>query len=124
MSVQQEQRKYPRMSVSDAEYGVRFQVGGLAIREGRLVNLSAGGCGIEVAITDVWLLDVGDVLEDFHVDHPDLPAVPLSALVMRMLGKVPGKTSGYVLVGVEFQRITPFVRNLIADHVSARMGPE
>lgn len=124
MTVPNDQRKYPRMSVSSGDYGVRFQVRGVDIHAGRLVNLSAGGCGIEVAITDVWLLDVGDVLEGFHVDHPDLPAVPLTALVMRMLGKVAGKTSGYVLVGVEFQRITPFVRNLIAEHVATQMPEE
>ncbi len=121
MTVPHDQRKYPRMSVSSGDYGIRFLVSGAEILEGRLVNLSAGGCGLEVAITDVWLLDVGDVLESFHLDHPDLPAVPLTALVVRMLGKVAGKTSGYVLVGVEFQQITPFVRNLIADHVATQL---
>jgi len=124
MSVPHEQRKYPRMSVSDGEYGARFQIKGIAIPDGRLVNLSAGGCGLEVALTDVHQLDVGDILEGFCLDHPDLPAVPLSALVMRLLGKVPGKTSGYVLVGVEFQDITPFVRNLIAEHVATQMSEE
>jgi hypothetical protein len=65
---------------------------------------------------------VGDILEGLILDHPDLSSVPLSALVMRMLGKVPGKTSGYVLVGIEFQGITPYVRNLIADHVTTRLA--
>lgn len=124
MSIPQEQRKYPRMSVSDGEYGVHFQVKGIDLHDCRLVNLSAGGCGLEVAISDLWLVEVGDILEGFRLDHPDLPAVPLSALVMRMLGKVPGKTSGYVLLGVEFQGITPFVRNLIAEHVAARLSEE
>jgi hypothetical protein len=32
---------------------------------------------------------------------------------------VPGKTSGYVLAGVEFTQITPFVQQLIRDHVLA-----
>jgi hypothetical protein len=39
--------------------------------------------------------------------------------VVRLLGKVPGKTSGYVLAGVEFTMITPFVRQLIREHVEA-----
>ena len=124
MQDQREQRKFPRMSITSGDYGIRFQVMGIPILDSRLVNLSASGCGMEVGITDVRLLDVGDILDGLHLDHPDLPAVPLSALVMRLLGKVPGKMSGYVLVGVEFQGITPFVRNLIAEHVSTHLAEE
>jgi hypothetical protein len=79
---------------------------------------------MEVEITSTWHMEVGDILEDLYLDHPDLPHLPLSALILRMLGRVPGKTSGYVLVGVEFQGITPFVRNLIADHVAAELAVE
>ena len=38
--------------------------------------------------------------------------------------KVPGKTSGYVLAGVEFSMITPFVQELIESHIVARCGEE
>jgi len=124
MPVQNEQRKYPRMSISSGEYGVRFKAKGLEILDGRLVNLSACGCGLEVAVADSQHLEVGDILEGFHLDHPDLPSVPLSALIMRLLGKMAGRTTGYVLAGVEFQGITPFVRNLIADHVAAQLPEE
>jgi hypothetical protein len=37
-----------------------------------------------------------------------------------VLGKVPGKTSGYVLVGVDFTDITPLVQDLIDGHVQAQ----
>lgn len=94
MRVQHEQRKHPRMSISGGDYGVRFRVKGLEIQDNRLVNLSAGGCGLEVAMADAGQIDVGDILEGLYLDHPDLPAVPLSALVMRILGKVAGKTHG------------------------------
>ncbi len=124
MSAPIDQRKYPRISITSGDYGVRFQVKGEEITNSRLANLSAGGCGLEVAVADVRYMEVGDILEGFYLDHPDLPSVPLSALVMRMLGKVPGKTCGYVLVGVEFQGITPFVRNLIAEHVAAQSPEE
>jgi c-di-GMP-binding flagellar brake protein YcgR len=112
------------MSITGEGYAVRFMVNGVEILDSRLVNLSAGGCGLEVAVSDVRLIAVGDILEGFYLDHPDLPALPLSALVMRMLGKVAGKTTGYVLVGVEFQSITPFVRNLISEHVDAQLSEE
>jgi hypothetical protein len=61
-------------------------------------------------------------VECLHLDHPDLPLVPLSAVVLRILGKVPGKTSGYVLLGLEYQDITPFIRGHIAEHVDSQMS--
>ena len=86
------------------------------------MNLSAGGCGVELQMADARHLELGDVLEALYLDHPDLPLVPLSATILRMLGKVPGKTSGYVLMGIEFENITPFVQTLIAEHVARRLG--
>lgn len=122
MSLEHDKRKYPRLSITEAGYAVRFKAGGREIRNARLANLSAGGCGLEVQMAEAKHLEVGDVLEAFLLDHPDLPWAPLSAVVLRMLGKVPGKTSGYVLMGLEFQGVTPFVRDLIADHVATRLA--
>jgi len=109
------------MSVTGGDYRVHFRVKDRAIRGNRLVNLSAGGCCMEVDMGDMGAIEVGDSVEDLYLDHLDLPAVPLSAVVMRILGKVPGKTHGYALMGVEFQGITEFARNLIAEHVTAQL---
>jgi c-di-GMP-binding flagellar brake protein YcgR len=124
MATEVEQRKYPRMSTSGGAYGVRFRIGELDILDARLGNLSAGGCGLEIQIAEAAFLEVGDLIEALFLDHPDLPFVPLSATVLRLLGKVPGKTNGYVLAGVEFQDITPFIRDVIAGHVASRLAPE
>ncbi|WLT29971.1 PilZ domain-containing protein [Geothrix sp. PMB-07] len=124
MSTQEEKRKYPRLSISDRSYGIRLRVNGSAVQDLHLVNLSAGGCGLEIQMAEARYLEMGDLLESVFLDHPDLPFVPLSAAVVRMLGKVAGKTGGYVLVGLEFQEITPFVRDLIADHVMERLKQE
>ncbi|GLH72155.1 hypothetical protein GETHLI_06570 [Geothrix limicola] len=124
MSSQPEKRKYPRLSINDGAYGVRFQAQGTPIHDGRLVNLSAGGCGLEIQTADARHMEVGDLLESVFLDHPDLPFVPLSAVVVRLLGKVPGKTGGYVLAGLEFQETTPFVRELIAGHVAEKLKKE
>ncbi len=113
-----EQRRFPRMSVSDPSYRVCFQIQNRRIEGGRLANLSASGCGLEVQMPEVRHLDTGLVLEHFYLDHPNLPYVPLQATVIRILGKVVGKTQGYALVGVDFSLITPFVQGLIQDHVS------
>lgn len=124
MSIQHEKRKYPRLSIHDEEYGIRLQVKGTPVHDGRMRDLSAGGCGLEIQMADARQLEVGDILDSVFLDHPDLPFVPLSAVVVRMLGKVAGKTGGYVLVGLEFQETTPFVRALISDHVDEKLSQQ
>ncbi len=124
MAIEQEKRKYPRLSTTSGAYGVRFRTKGVDILDGRMSDLSAGGCGLEVQIQEAAHLEVGDFVEFLVLDHPDLPYVPFTASILRMLGKVAGKTSGYVLIGVEFQDITPFVRGLIAQHVVAELDRE
>jgi len=114
-----DRRRDIRLSTTGGPYQVSFQFRERHVPCARLVNLSAGGCGLEIQMADARDMDTGAVLEDFFLLHPDLPCVPLRAIVVRLLGKVPGKTSGYVLAGVEFTMITPFVGQLIRDHVEA-----
>lgn len=115
-----ERRRFERLSTAGKSYGVRFQVRGREILGARLANLSACGCGLEVQMADAADLDPGAALQSLWLDHPDLPLVPLEGTVVRVLGKVPGKTSGYVLVGVDFTDITPLVQDLIEGHVQAQ----
>lgn len=115
-----DRRRDIRLSTTGGPYQVSFNYQGRHVTDARLVNVSAGGCGLEVQMADARAMDTGSVLENFFLLHPDLPCVPLGATVVRLLGKVPGKTSGYVLVGLEFTTITPFVKQLIRDHVEAR----
>ena len=124
MSLQPEQRKYPRLNLTGQDYAISFQIHGMEVRDCRLVNLSQGGCGLEVQLAMARNIELGDILEAIYLDHPDLPFLPLSGVVLRMLGKVPGKTSGYVLMGVEFQEITPFVATLIGKHVETQLAEE
>jgi len=124
MTTEQDKRRYPRLSTTGGEYGIRFRTKGMDVLDAHLANLSAGGCGLEVQIQEAAHLEVGDAIEFLILDHPDLPFVPLTATILRVLGKVAGKTSGYILIGVEFQDITPFVRELIADHVVTELDRE
>jgi c-di-GMP-binding flagellar brake protein YcgR len=114
-----DRRRYPRLSTTGKPYGVRFEVQGQEIRDARLANLSACGCGLEIQIGEAADLESGALLQKIILEHPDLPTVPLDGVVVRVLGKVPGKTAGYVLVGVDFTSITPLVQTLINDHVLA-----
>lgn len=117
-----ERRRYPRVSLQGDEHRVSFRLSGRMVVEARLVNLSAGGCGLEVQIAQASGLDAGASLEAFYLDHPELPHLPLPATVVRVLGKVPGKTTGYVLVGIAFTNLTPIVQGLLAAHVEAQLG--
>jgi c-di-GMP-binding flagellar brake protein YcgR len=105
------------MSTSSDLYRVSFRFRDRHVTNARLVNLSAGGCGLEIQMAEAREMDTGSVLEELFVLHQDLPCLPLEGTVVRLLGKVPGKTGGYVLAGVEFSLITPFVKGLIRDHV-------
>ena len=112
------------MSTSGGPYEVSFSLHDRLVTTARLANLSAGGCGLEIQMVDAWDLDSGSVIDNLCLLHPDLPCVPLQATVVRLLGKVPGKTSGYVLAGLEFSHITPFVQELIQGHVEAHCAQE
>jgi c-di-GMP-binding flagellar brake protein YcgR len=114
-----ERRREQRLNTAPGAYQVSFRLNDRQITRARLVNLSASGCGLEIQMTDAAALDLGVTLEDLFLLHPDLPCVPLQATVVRLLGKVPGKTSGYVLAGGEFSQITPFVQGLIRQHVES-----
>ena len=122
MTEQGERRREIRLSTTGDGYQVSFRCRERSVTRAKLVNVSACGCGLEIPMGEVRDLDTGSVLEDCFLLHPDLPCVPLWCTVARMLGKVPGKTNGYVLVGVEFTLITPFVQQLIRAHVEAHAG--
>ncbi len=112
------------MSTSGGPYGVAFHIHDRLVSDARLANISAGGCGLEIQMVDAWDLDTGSVLDNLCIMHPDFPCVPLQGTVVRLLGKVPGKTSGYVLAGIEFSLITPFIQELIEGHVVAHSAQE
>jgi len=117
-----DRRRFERLSTAGKPYGVRFHLCGREILGARLANLSACGCGLEVQMADATGLEAGVNLQALHLVHPDLPLVPLEGTVVRVLGKVAGKTAGYVLVGVDFTGITPLVQGLIQGHVLAQQA--
>ena len=119
-----ERRRHQRLSIGEGTHAVSFSFRDRVVADARLANLSASGCGLEIQMADARDLDTGAVLDHLCLIHPDLPCVPLQGTVVRMLGKVPGKSTGYVLAGVEFTMVTPFVTALIQGHVDAQMGED
>ena len=109
-------RRFPRLSTG-SEYGVCCKFAGEILVRAELQNLSAGGCGLRVPRAETAGIEMGARFDALYLKHPHLPYVPLEGLVMWMLGKVPGNTTGDVLVGLEFTAITPIVQLLIQEHV-------
>lgn len=122
MSEASDRRRAQRLSTSGGPYKVSFQIMGREVKQARLANISATGCALEIQMSEAWNLELGSVLKELYLDHPELPYLPLQASVVRLLGKVPGKTSGYVLAGVDFTVITPFVQELIQSHVEDNLS--
>lgn len=122
MSSECDRRRHRRLSLQGEAYGLQFRLLDRSVTTARLVNLSAGGVGLELPMSESAGLEVGSTLHALFVDHPDLPYLPLQATVVRVLGKVPGKTTGYLLVGAEFMGLTAFVEELIDAHVEARLS--
>lgn len=112
----QDRRRYPRLNTGP-EYGLYLWVGDHRVEHARMQNISACGLALQMQVEEAGTLEVGSTVAPLYLDHPDLPWVPLQATVMWVLGKHAGKTSGYILVGLDFTLITPFVRNLIQEHV-------
>jgi len=119
-----DRRRAARLSTSGGPYGVSFRQEGRDSRQVRLANISSTGCALEIPMEEAWDMEMGSVFRDFYLNHPELPFVPLHATVVRLLGKVPGKTSGYILAGVDFTLITPLVQGLIQAHVEAHLLAE
>jgi len=117
-----DRRRAQRLSTSGGPYKVLFQIQGREVRQARLANISTTGCALEVQMSEAWNLEAGTVLKELYLDHEDLPYLPLEGFVVRLLGKVPGKTSGYVLAGIDFTLITPFVQDLIQAHIEANIS--
>lgn len=122
MEREDERRRYPRLSTGP-EYRVHYELRrGAGMVQAQLQNVSACGCGLQVQMAEMGSIDPGTSIQALYLDHPDLPYVPLECSVVRVLGKVPGKSVGYALVGLDFSPITPFMAQLIQDHVISRLG--
>ncbi len=109
-------RRYARLNTG-VDYRVRVVHDGQVLERAQLMNISACGCGIQVHLEEIPGVEVGLILPQIYLLHEDLPLVPLQGTVVYMLGKHAGKVGGSVFLGVDFAPITPFLVNLIDQHV-------
>jgi hypothetical protein len=100
------QRRFPRVNVGN-DHSARFKLGEHAYNDLAVANLSAGGCCVKIPAVQAEKLEKGTQVAMLYLVHSRIPSVPLQATVCWMLGKQPGKTDGFVLIGFEFQNLSP-----------------
>lgn len=114
-------RRHPRLSVGDG-YTARFRAAETAFQAVPLTDLSAGGLCLRVGAREAAPLEKGQPVATLFIEHPALPAVPLQGQISWVMGKVPGKSEGFVLVGVSFVNLHPKLEAVLARHVEERLG--
>lgn len=116
-----DRRRYPRLSL-EAGFTARFRAADKSFTAVQMSDLSAGGTCLRVDAQEADPLLKGTQVSTLYLDHPDLPTVPLQGQVSWLMGKVAGKTEGFVLVGVEFSGLNPKIEAALARFVDERLG--
>jgi hypothetical protein len=114
----QDRRRFARMNTGP-DYGVRIVHGGRVLERARLTSISGSGCAAQVQLEEIPGLEVGTLFDTIHLLHPDLPYVPLQGTAVWVMGRHATKTTGTVLLGIDFTPITPFLQQFMDAHVVA-----
>jgi c-di-GMP-binding flagellar brake protein YcgR len=109
-------RQFPRVNVS-VDHTVRFRLGERSATGLTMINLSAGGCCIKVPAEEAEGLEKGTLVSMLYLVHPRIPSVPLQATICWLMGKQPGRTEGFILVGFEFINPSPKFQKTLNSYV-------
>jgi c-di-GMP-binding flagellar brake protein YcgR len=112
---------HPRLSVG-SDHTCSFRLAGVAFQDVAMTDLSDTGCGFRVHIQHSGPFSPGAFVQSFRIHHPDLPAVPMQGCLSQVIGKIPGRTMGFILVHMDFQNLNTRLVQIIKDHVAQRLG--
>jgi c-di-GMP-binding flagellar brake protein YcgR len=121
MNDQIERRRFVRVNVNES-HTARLQIGEKTFSSLIVTNLSAGGCCVRVPASLADELDKGTLIHMLYLVHPRIPSVPLQASVNWLLGKQPGRSEGFVLVGLEFIDPVPHYQETLDTYVKSLLG--
>ncbi len=121
MESEAERRRHPRLSV-DPSYTVRFKAGSRTFTAVPMTDLSAGGFCLRMTPKEAEGLAKGTSVASLYLDHLGLPTLPLQGQVVWVMGRVPGKVEGFVLVGIEFVNLHAKVEAALALYVRERLA--
>jgi c-di-GMP-binding flagellar brake protein YcgR len=116
-----DRRRYSRVNVG-GDHTVSFQVGEKSLTGLTMIDMSAGGCCIRIPTTQIEGITKGILVSTLYLVHPRIPSVPLQASVNWLLGKLPGKIEGFVLVGLEFIDPSPQFQETLDTYVRELLG--
>ena len=114
----QDRRRFARLNTGP-DYDVHIVFQGRLLERARLTSISGSGCAVQVQIEEIPSLEVGAIFDTVHLVHPDLPYVPLPGTAVWVMGRHATKTTGTVLLGIDFAPITPFLQHFMDAHVMA-----
>lgn len=118
MSDPMEDRRASRRLTVGPDHRVRFSAGGKVFSGISLSDLSAGGCCARIPVAQAEGLERGMALEDLHLAHPKLPGAALRGRLAWIMGRVPGRTEGFVVLGIEFVEPAAAVTQAIEAYVA------
>lgn len=116
------ERRDTRRIILGGGYTAHFTLGGHAFGEVRVTNISCGGCFLMVGKRDERLFQKNALLEQFTLDHPELPHAPMTGQVAYALG---GGNFGmdFIGIGVHFAYRSPEAAKGLEAFVVGHLGP-
>ena len=112
---------HPRVSLG-SDHTCSFRMAGVVFQDVPMTNLSDSGCGFRVHIKNSGPFCPGSFVQAFRIHHPEFPAVPMQGCLSQVVGKIPGRTMGFILVHMDFQNLNERLIKIIKDHVGQRLG--
>lgn len=116
------ERRDTRRIILGSDHTVRFSLGGHAYAGVRITNISCGGCFMAVGKRDERLFKKDAVLEQFTLEHRDLPGAPMTAQVVYALG-AGSAGMDYIGIGIHFLSVPPENQRALEAFVVGHLGP-
>ncbi len=110
-------REFRRVPVG-RDHTVRFRLAGRSLERVRIANLSAGGCFAILAGEPPVHVYEGAILVDFTLEHGELPSMPISAKVVRVVKGLAEITEHDIGLGILFLSTSAKFTERVDDYVT------
>lgn len=112
-------RRYPRISVVDGRLSASLRIKDKYLAGIRVTSLSLGGLFLFIDTSHTTGVVAGRRMEDLVLHHPDLPATPMNATVMRTLGG--GEGMDIMGCGLKFDPLPEALERALAAYIESRL---
>lgn len=112
-------RQYPRISVVDGSLSASLRIKEKYLAGLRVTSLSLGGLFLFIDTSHTSGVVAGRRMEDLILHHPDLPATPMCATVMRTLGG--GEGMDIMGCGLRFDPLPDEMAQALGAYIGDRL---